>query len=162
MTPHEQRGIEIEVAKLDYEHFKADALGRFNSVDEFARGALRGLTIGNGGAIVALFTFIGNDGAVGHYNAGRLWWAFAFFVAGLVFVFAATICGYFSQAYYMQASNEQAFAAQATIWDTGQKFDHLPTFNRGEKFEVGGIVGACLSLVLFAVGSGFALAGVLR
>ena len=69
MTAGKRDPVEVEIAKLDYEHFKADALGRFNSVDEFARGALRGLTLGNGGAIVALFTFIGNEGAMGHYDS---------------------------------------------------------------------------------------------
>lgn len=67
---------ERERARLHYEELRADAADRIKYQVEYRHAALRGLTIVNGGAIIALFTFIGNDrSAVLHLNPTMIWWA---------------------------------------------------------------------------------------
>lgn len=148
-------------ARLDYEYFRADALQRFQAIDELARGALRGLTLGNGGAIVALFTFIGNEGARGHYDAKLVWAAFACFLAGLIAVFAASIVGYVSQSKYMETSIAEAWNAQGKFTGAGGSYDAAKPRRQGTVAEFIAVGGGVVSLIAFAVGGYLALAGVL-
>lgn len=62
------------IARHDYEDFKAETAERLKLQAEMAHAALKGLTLANGGAIVALFTFLGNSRSA--VDRGDLWWAF--------------------------------------------------------------------------------------
>ena len=153
--------INKEIAKLDYEALQADTAERVRIQTEFAHSVLRGLTLGNGGAIVALFTFIGNADAAARYDPPLIWWAFASYLIGLVATFAAAFGGFFAQAFYMDSSISESWTKQAEMFETGQAWDHETPYKRGELSERLGIGAAVIGLLGFAVGSGFALAGVL-
>jgi hypothetical protein len=152
---HDQ--VSIEMARQDYEHFRSDALERVGSAAEFARGALRALTLGNGGAIIALFTFIGNASTEWPLDERNIKWAFGWFLAGLVAVFIATIAAYFGQSFFMRASLEQAWNAQSRLLGTPEKENPEKSYKKGDVAETIGIGGVILSLIFFAVGSGCAL-----
>jgi hypothetical protein len=148
------------VAQLDYELTRQDALERLRFQAEFSQSAWKGLTLVNGGAIIALFTFIGN------YHHGtdptRIWAAFACFAGGLALNLASIMTGFLSQSYFMKSDVSALWNKQAEMH--GYEPQHRET--QGREFGMGNLwwriaVGACsLSLAAFIVGSGLALAGV--
>lgn len=154
--------LKRETARLDHEALQKDAELRLGYQVEFSHNALKALTLANGGAIVALFTLLGNvDNARLAVDAGLIWWAFAAFTSGLVCTFVASFGAFFSQSFYMLSSQQEAWEKQAEMLGAESKYDHLAEYQKGEKAEFVGIVAAILSLILFAFGGGFALASVL-
>lgn len=109
---------------------------RLKYAQDFAHAALRGLTVINGGAIVALFTFIGNTSAAFDHDA--IWVAFLCFTGGLTATIAAMICGYFAHGSSWQGRDVAA--------------------NRIENVGLGLTVAA---LTLFVAGGANAIGGVL-
>lgn len=109
---------------------------RLKYAQDFAHAALRGLMIVNGGAIVALFTFIGETAA--EFDRTLIWRAFFAFAMGLAFTLAATIAGYFSMGNAYQDRSRGA--------------------NWWENLGIGLVI---LAMAAFLLGSGFALAGVM-
>jgi hypothetical protein len=77
---------------------------------ELAHGVLRNLLLVNGGAIVALFTFIGDTDRA--YEPRGIWWAFTCFAAALVATLVASILGYFPQ-----GSGRQENYRAGTTWE---------------------------------------------
>ena len=158
MSPEDQAR---EIAKLDYEMSKADVADRVKFQTEFAHSVLRGLTLGNGGAIVALFTFIGNNDGTPGYDASLIWWAFAAFLIGLFATFSTAFAAFFSQGFYMRSSASEGWTSQSQMFGGNETWDHKADYRRGEFAERIGIGAAFLGLLSFAVGSAFALAGVI-
>lgn len=109
---------------------------RLKYATDFAQAALRGLLTINGGAIIALFTFIGHNGAV--FSREAIWWAFTAFSLGLVSAVAAQMCGYLSHVY--------------------SRIERFLPAGRWEYLGVGCALG---SLGLFLLGSLAAIMGVL-
>jgi MFS family permease len=73
---------------------------RMDSIQNLTALGLRGLTIINGGALIALFTVIGHDAnqeLVRHLKVLQMLHAAAWFVAGLVLALVATMVGFFGQ-----------------------------------------------------------------
>jgi hypothetical protein len=150
---------QMEIARLDYENLKVDVAERLRFQVEFAHGTLKGLTLVNGGAIVALFTLIGAvPNAVEH---SRAWWSFAAFAVGLVLVIVASCGAFFSQSFYMKSSVVQMWNEQHKMLGEARDEDYVSDYKRGELAEFGGIVAAFLSLGAFITGAGFALSGAL-
>lgn len=147
------------MAAEDAETFKADANTRLPLATQIALSALRGLMIINGGAIVALFTFIGN--APGSYDRAAIWWAFTWFASGLFLTMAANILGYFTQSWYFQSSTEQSWNAQARRHRRPAPYN-AEWYNRwGSRAEFVALVCVVLALISFGFGSWNAIAGVL-
>jgi hypothetical protein len=161
MTPEENQ--KCSEARLDYENLMADAAERVKFQAEFAHAIFRGLMLVNGGAIVALFTFIGNS--TRSFDPSKIWWAFGLFVVGLVCTLVAMIAAFFSQSFYMKSSLYQAWTNQRVMLSMphvdGGKHDHVAEYRRGERAEFGAVVFVGLALAAFFVGSGFALSAVL-
>lgn len=155
MEPEEYRRA---IAKHDYEDYKAEVAERLKLQAEFAHAALKGLTFANGGAIVALFTFIGNSEA--QVERSDLWWAFALFGLGLASTLVAYVSGFFSQGFYMQATQEQAWNAQEDMLGGQGSRDFKVNYRRGELIEYLGVGAAISSVIAFIIGAGFALSGV--
>lgn len=150
-----------ENARLNYEAMTADAMKRIEYQVAFAENALKGLMLVNGGAIVALFTFIGNTGSLAP-DTNKLWWAFGSFAGGLVFTLIAYFGACLSQGYFYQTSQAEAWNFQSRMvegrWGTN---DHIGPFNRGLRAEAAGTVSAALALLAFLAGAIFALLGVM-
>lgn len=143
------------IAQLDVELFREDALKRVDLAGHTAMAAWKGLTLVNGGAIVALFTLVGS-GAIS-VDAGAIWRAFTAFVIGLAMALSSNICGYYGQAYYLQLSLEQLWNAQDRMHgrEGGRSLER--SNKRGTISEYLGIGTAITSLVAFVAGAAFAL-----
>lgn len=155
MTPEEQ---EREIARLDWEYHKQEVADRLRIQEGLGQTVLRGLTLVNGGAMIALFTLLGN-GAV-RFDVGLLWVAFGAFVVGLVATIGANALAYLMQVQYTTAAaNEMWNAAEKSL---GAEPRHNPSaaFGRGQRFETAMVAAALAGLAAFCIGAGVALAAV--
>jgi len=162
IIPIEDTGT-VKAAKLEYASLTAEASDRLRFQFEFAQSGIRGLTIANGGALIALFTFIGNvgrDGAVS-YNSTAIWWAFGWFVVGLVCALIATMAAFFSQMWFFYSTKREAWNAQARIIGAKEAEDPAPDMLRGQWAFGFGLFVLAIGTVAFAVGAAVALSGVL-
>lgn len=157
---NEQPSPTLSDAEQDYVAAREDVAARLQLSADFAQAALKGLTIVNGGAIVALFTFIGNKGA--KFDIELLWWAFGALVAGLTFVLIAYFGAFYSQLFYMRAAFDDSFAAQGRMHGYTLKTNRDRENSWGTVGEYIGVGAAVLSLIFFAVGAGLALSGVVK
>lgn len=157
---HEQRQTE---ARLDYENLTADVADRLKLQGELAQAIFRGLTLVNGGAIIALFTFVGNSEH--EFDATRIWWAFGSFVAGLALTLLAVMAAFRSQSCYMKSSQYEAWDNQRAWLDLPPRKDggndYRKEYRLGEIAEYVAIGAVACGLIAFVIGSGFALTGVL-
>lgn len=150
-----------EAARQSCEALTAEALARLQFSVTFAEQALKGLMLVNGGAVIALYTVIGNAGAL-NLDAGRLWAAFGCFVAGLVLTLLAYLGAFASQNFYHVSAQHEAWNYQDEA-QNGKRgaHDHVRPYVIGHWAQIAGVGFAILSLAAFAIGSGFALSGVL-
>jgi len=136
-----------------------EASDRLKMANEYAHGGLKGLFLANGGAIVALLTFIGNA-KLQQADAAALQCSFTLFSLGLGLVLAAYIAGYVSHAYSMQAALNQAAQEDGIAHRTGESFDSSTPDNKAGRAECFGIVLAALALALFVSGAFVALGAI--
>jgi hypothetical protein len=148
------------IAALDFELAKADLLERLKFQGTFSETAWRSLTLVNGGAIVALFTFIGN--AKPSIEESLLWWGFGCFVLGLALNNLSIMGGFFAQAYFMKSSISDAWNKQAEMHGLAPQHatQYASEMRTGERWEVFAIGGCVLSLVAFIAGAALSLAAV--
>lgn len=157
-----------KIAEGDLAAARADAAERVKAQLTIADAAMKALMLANGGAMIALFTFIGNLVAKSSpalaFNTDRLWVAFSCFVVGLTAVLLCYVCAFVSQdRFYSQAMAEverQQGAWQrslATMPDERER-----KLNRqGARAYAIGLTLALVAIVAFMTGCGFALSGVL-
>lgn len=145
-----------------------DAGDRIRFQATFAEKLLNALLVANGGAIIGLFTFVGN--LIGKAASpirlapSALWIAFACFVLGLSLALAAHIFAFLSQQeFYYQAMEEIAHRERALIQDEPQvdrtrerRFNEM-----GARRYAHGILVAAGSIILFVIGCGAALYGLI-
>lgn len=145
-----------KIAEVDSAFWREDALKRLDGASGYAQAVWKSLMLMNGGAIVALFTLIGNSGAA--VERYWLWWAFGSFVLGLASTLGSNATGFVCQSYYMHQSTKRAWNAQEIMHSRKPVFDEKKPGVLGELWEIVSIVLAVCALLLFIVGSGFALA----
>ena len=147
-------------AALDYDLAKADVLERLKFQASFAETGWRSLTLVNGGAIVALFTFIGNAGP--SVDESLIWTGFFFFVVGLGSNIVSILGGFLAQAFYMKATTSIAWNKQAEMHGYQPPFAKVQQDEErtGDRWEILAIAAAVLSLIAFVAGASCALAGV--
>lgn len=141
--------------------YDATKLSEQATVD-LAISGLKSLLIANGGALIALLTFIGNFYEQPTVQQG-LWWAFGLFAVGLVSALFATLFAYFSQG---EASNQSYQSAERIFFSLWGHFEDAASFEpdetksmkRAAVFRWLSIGSATTSGVAFAVGIGFGLA----
>jgi hypothetical protein len=158
----EPGGFIYETNQRDYERYKEDAAQRLQFQHDFAQTSLQSSVLVNGGAIVALFTFLGHDKAV--ISADALAWSFGWFVAALACGLLAHLGAFLSQAFYMQVAEYDAVAARNAMG----KLTNIAGHDEGEArarrrghIAFGVALGAsALSLVGFVLGAWCALDGV--
>lgn len=161
MTDFDER--QVEMARLDYEFYKQEFSDRLRIQETLGTAGLKALMLVNGGALIALFTFIGNSGAGGTItNVDNVWQGFAAFVGGLVAAVAAHITAYFMQANFGYATTYEMWNSQAKALRMEPKHDGDPSFRVGTTYMIVTVILILISLLLFCIGSGLALAGVTR
>ena len=150
-----------KIAALDQHFFQSSAMIRLESISNFAQSLWKSLMIVNGGAIVALFTLLGNsDLAVDRY---WLWWAFFMFAIGLGTTLFSNLTAYVTQSAYWQQDISGAWNAQEQMHGRFPKWEK--NVNRssaiGNVFEWTALVSAIIGLAAFLGGSWCALTAVI-
>lgn len=144
-----------EIALDDYRAYIAEGAERTRFQVDYSQSTLRNLQLVNGGAIVALLTFLGNNDVA--FNFRGIWWAFVWFGCGLFSSLAAYLGAFFSQHFYMQVTYLQAWNAQLRARGLQEKYEIQSDHKRGNVALACGVSLAVLSLVFFIIGAFVAL-----
>lgn len=144
-----------------------DAMERVKTQLALAQEAMKALLLANGGAMIALFTFVGSvisKGAPVRFDFDVLRLAFALFVAGFLFDLLAYVFAFLSQdRFYYQAMAELERYSRTIIADEAdldQTLEHRLNAH-GQRWYLAGLIAATASVLTFAAGCAFALSGVL-
>ncbi|QDP20370.1 hypothetical protein [Sphingomonas xanthus] len=125
---------------MDYEASMDRAANRLGFQQETGLAALKSTMVCNGGAILALLTFLGNKSA--QYDASELESALTFFFFGVLLTLGGYIAGYFSQVILMGFDIDVAWNFQ----------DDMKAEPRSRDVNKAGLGGAlCLGLAVTAV-----------
>lgn len=154
--------------EFDLQAAREELVERLRNQMTFAEKALAAMMLANGGALIALFTFIGNT--VGRseaplkFNTAYLWGGFATFSLGVSLVLVTHFFAFFSQFNFYNQAGEELWRHQRTlrtnVYDTDRAAEEKEN-RRGNdhvSLGVGTLVG---SLLCFIGGAGLSLAGVL-
>ncbi|WP_300115264.1 hypothetical protein [Sphingobium sp.] len=144
----------------DYRLESEEAAERLRFSVGFAQSGLQALTLINGGALVALFTFVGAAGSI-RFSIAMLWWSFACFAAGLTCNILAYLFAHLSQDQFYIAAQGGAWDAQDQLNGVQPDRDHMPHLRWGDRYRMGGVAFALLALIGFVAGAGFALSSVI-
>jgi ABC-type multidrug transport system fused ATPase/permease subunit len=144
-----------EIGRQDYEAQTTEALARVQFQIDYSKTLFNGLTLANGGAILAILTFIGNN--AGKVDPAKMMYSFSFYIAGLVLVFLAYIGAFFSQFFFYNAAQFMAWNAQATSAGNDPLHDFETEARRGNISMIAGVVCCFASLITFVCGSMSAL-----
>lgn len=145
--------------RRDYEAYMAESAQRLQFQHDFSQSALKTLVLVNGGAIIALFTFLGHERA-----AFDLLWlkrSFASFAGGLGLAMFAYFGAFFSQAKYMLAVHKQAINSRSAMARLEHREDESSDEARGNIFLMVGVGSALASLAAFVGGAVSALVGLI-
>jgi len=153
-----------ELNKIYAEHHFDEAKDGNKYVVDFALLGLRSLFILNGGAIVGLFTFIGNiknqAGSLVKINMHLLFIGFGIFSFGLLLAIFSCLFAYFCQS----AINSRDFMRAYNMYKkmvehSDPQGDESGLIKAADSWQIAGIVSALGSAACFALGAGLALFG---
>lgn len=151
-----------DAAKHDYETHRAESVDGIRYQVDFAQSLLQKLLLVNGGAIIALLTFIGNAKKSIDFNC--LWYGFAGFSFGIVCALIAYFGAFFSQLQFMSVTVDQMSNAQHRMYGREEPVTNheLERVSRNGNLALWlGVVLASLSLAGFIAGAFYALDGIL-
>ena len=148
-----------KIAEAAYKAHLHEASERLRFQTEFSQSALKNLTLVNGAAIIALFTFIGNDNA--QFDPNQIRWSFGAYLIGLFFSLFSYFGAYFSQGMYMHVTFFQAWNSQLRMHGLKEKYEIDRQMRIGNVHLYLAVTLALLSLFAFGLGSYWAVEGVL-
>lgn len=147
-----------------YDAQTAEAAERLKFAIGIVDNGTRSLMLINGGALIALFTFIGNARKVQvglTLSPQLLWFAFVAFSVGLVLTMLAMLGAFLSQNAFYAAAQAIAWNAQDEMAGRPARQDTERDVRAGQHAQYAAVGAAVLSIVAFVGGCAFALAGVL-
>lgn len=148
-----------EFWRHDFEYEREEVLHRLEAQNQLGQAALKSMMLVNGGAIIALLTFVGNKGTVA--NACAVKWGMGLFGAGLFFALFAYFGAYFSQADAMLTAAYRVRNAQSQMAG-GEGVEPPPIHERRANVLLFSAVGCVLlSLLLFGAGAIATMNGIL-
>lgn len=148
----------LEIAGREEENRWEETNERLRYSVEYAQAGIKGLFLANGGAIIALLTFVGNAQKIVEPEA--IFWAFIWYILGLTLTLICYFSGYLSQTYLMNSVYCIAMQSRSDRHDLGEQYDAKSWETKGEQIIRVGLVAAILALLAFAVGSMVALDGI--
>lgn len=148
-------------ARQDYAAYQAEAADRLRFQVSLVESGLKTLMLVNGGAIVALLTFLGNAADRTLFQWSYLQAGFALFALGVACAMVAHLAAFFSQGCYHEASQFQAWNAQDATADKPPSHDIEPPMAKGAHAEFAGIALAVLGLLAFICGAVLSLWGII-
>lgn len=156
-TARWRQSTQKSIAVEDYKINSTEGLERLKYQVEFSQAALRNLHLVNGGAIIALLTFVGNvsDGI----DKLSIFWSFVWFSSGLACSLLAYLGAYFSQAFFMNVAFSQAWEAQHAAEGSSVKFPFEQDLRRGNVALLFGIGMELVSMACFIIGAFVAIEG---
>ncbi|WP_426255811.1 hypothetical protein [Sphingomonas sp. DC2300-3] len=168
MTDDEKAAMVRKVAEQDYVAARAEATDRIKNQMSIADATMKALLLANGGAMIALFTFVGNliakSAGKPAFDAHALWTAFACFVAGLIAALLTHAFAFLSQERFYHASTYEVWRNQ-TIMLTAEALEPTPAevraYTVGQWAYCAAFVLAVVSIGCFTAGCAAALRGVL-
>ncbi len=154
--------------EFDLQAAREELVERLRNQMTFAEKALAAMMLANGGALIALFTFIGNtvgkSDAPLKFSTSYLWGGFALFSLGVALVLVTHLFAFFSQFNFYNQAGEELWRHQRTlrtnVFDTDTSAEEAEN-RRGNTHLSWGIATLICSLVCFLGGAGLSLAGVL-
>jgi hypothetical protein len=164
--PQHQHERRLELTKIRATHLYEESRESDRAVIQFAMTGLRSVLVANGGALIAMLTFIGNFRAFPTAKEA-LWVAFGSFVAGLFFSLLAVVFSYFAQSAVSAQQNASAekiffheYRDQSKLAEE-QSTDEAKYARSGTWLRIVAIVAAFCSALAFALGSGSAIAALM-
>ena len=115
---------------------------RHEAAVSYAQSALKTLVVVNGGAIIALLTFIGNQG--GQFDPRGIFWSFVWFGFGLSLAIMAYFPAYLSQIKYLESARSRMSGNEEIVSTADGLADH---------FAVAVFVALLFSVFMFLLGS---------
>lgn len=146
---------------------RRDAEQRVSHQLTLSEKGLGAIMVANGGALIGLFTFIGNvvsKPTAIHFDLRFIWCAFACFCIGVSATLLAFLCAFLSQDRFYFQSNAEIERHRRTLAVGEVDIDvsaETAANVAGMRFYYGGVFCALIAFISFTVGCGFALAGVL-
>lgn len=166
MTDDQKQRWRSEVTR-DLAAQTADAADRVKIQAAIAQDGLKALLLANGGAMIALFTFVGNvlarSPAV-HFYFPLLRAAFSLFALGFTLTLAANVIAFLSQDRFYSVSIAEAHRLEKSLRDDEPLLDQSAAIRgmvQGQRFYLIGLALAALAIIAFGVGCWLALQGVL-
>ena len=151
--------LEQEIARMDFEASRNQAADRLRFQHEIGMAAVKSIMFANGGAILALLTFIGNQ--QGAFDKAGLKVAFQSFSIGMLCTLAAYVAGYLSQGQLSNFDTTNSWNYQQDLKGEKRIHDGKWEGNLGTWFLTGGIALIFGGLGAFAYGAFAALEGIL-
>lgn len=146
-----------ELAKIRYDRALANAGERSRGVFDFALMGLRSLIIVNGGALIGLFTFLGNFAhSARTASTPQLYLASLSFVLGLVFALVAVLFAYLAQSRFVWAEAVEAEreGLRPLGEDSNEKYSEVVTdHSAGGRRQAVAITFAVSSVIFFLIGA---------
>lgn len=155
-------------AEQEHTYARSDAADRQKNQMSIADATMKALLLANGGAMIALFTFVGNllakNAKAVPFDTGRIWLGFACFVGGLVAALVVHAFAFLSQDRFYNQAMREAWRQQTSALTKSRSSpgdEEMALFRQGMAYYRIAFFIALVSITLFAIGCGFALAGVL-
>lgn len=149
-----------EAAQQDYEQWMSGVADRLKFQQELGLGAIRSMILVNGGAVLALLTFLGNKSQP--VTPADLRAAFLWYGVGLSLALLTFFAGYLGQGRYMWHDTSQAYDAQLRKAGLPEQYGAAAKKEARQGMLWTGLAVALLlaSLLSFAAGSWRALNGI--
>ncbi len=149
----DEAGVRLAIARMDAEARLQSASDRLKFQQETALAAIRGLTFANGGAILALLTFVGNQ--QGKVDLIQMRGAFEAFAFGLGFALASYLGAYYSQSWFAHSETSDAWNYQSDMLSKPRQYTEVANQERrrGWIFQLSALGLIVGSLINFTMGA---------
>jgi len=140
-----------ELAKLDYEASIKEAADRLHFQQEIGLTACKSGILVNGGAIIGLLTFIGNQPAI--KNANGLKFAMETFALGILGALLSLYCAYMGQELLSNYRVSAAWISQQDMKGEPRMHDTERERGRGKTLMIAGSASVLFSIAMFIYGA---------
>ncbi len=148
-----------EMARIDYEALRDEAADRLRFQNELSQGILKNLLLINGGAIVALLTYIGN--ATRTVEAGYLVVAFWVLSASLFLTLLSFCAAFFAGEFWHDATISQSWNALEKSFGRVPQWDETSELKKARLSYKVALILIFASFALFVAGVYFAIEAIL-
>lgn len=137
---------DLETKRLELEMTESNKM--LEAMQAYAKMIFSSLVMTNGGAIIALLTFLGNVKYIQCFS--DLWiWAMSLFCLGLTFALSSMVCAFWSQKLFREGKDKDI--------KHGTESNYTIKTNSGLQIRICCIFFGVSSITLFSIGAIFAI-----